>query len=148
MRPPPTGREARGGDEPCWLRCVGRSPSCAARTGGSRLPQHRGYPPTARLWARAAGYPEAVGLAIAAINIVTKDVPASWAPRALGMLPAERLVIDPDCGLRHLPAAVARAKLHAMATATEEVRAELSDSPASKPVPDDPNTEEPHDPAG
>ena len=150
-----------------------------------------------------AGYPEAVELAVEAVNIVTEDVPASWAlhvcygnryarplweghydflfpavlaaqvdqlvlefarkgpgdlrllaqwdravglgvidvktteveaadlvaariRRALDVVPAGRLVINPDCGLRHLPAAVARAKLRALVTGTRQVRAELS----------------------
>jgi len=150
-----------------------------------------------------AGYPEAVELAIEAVNIVTADVPASWAlhvcygnrharplwaghydflfpavlaarvdqlvlefarkgPGDLGLLaqwdrtvglgvvdvktaevetadlvaarirrglevvPADRLVVNPDCGLRHLPAAVARAKLRALVAGARQVRAELS----------------------
>ncbi|CAN5211325.1 methionine synthase [soil metagenome] len=150
-----------------------------------------------------AGYPEQAGLAIEAINIVTKDVEANWAlhvcygnryarpsweghydflfpavldarvdqlvlefarkgyddlalfrrydwpgslglgvidvknedvesssvvaqriRRALDHLPAESLVINPDCGLRHLPPAVARAKLRAMVAGASEVRRE------------------------
>ncbi|HEY2128650.1 MAG TPA: hypothetical protein VGH77_15810 [Streptosporangiaceae bacterium] len=150
-----------------------------------------------------AGYPEAVELAVEAVNIVTADVPASWAlhvcygnrharplwaghydflfpavlaarvdqlvlefarkgPGDLGLLaqwdrtiglgvvdvktaevetadlvaarirrglevvPADRLVVNPDCGLRHLPAAVARAKLRALVAGARQVRAELS----------------------
>jgi 5-methyltetrahydropteroyltriglutamate--homocysteine methyltransferase len=150
-----------------------------------------------------AGYPEAVELAVEAVNIVTADVPASWAlhvcygnryarplwaghydflfpavlaarvdqlvlefarkgpgdlrllaqwdravglgvidvktteveaadlvaariRRALDVVPAGRLVINPDCGLRNLPAAVARAKLRALVSGTRQVRAELS----------------------
>jgi 5-methyltetrahydropteroyltriglutamate--homocysteine methyltransferase len=149
-----------------------------------------------------AGYPEAVELAVEAVNIVTADVPASWAlhvcygnryarplweghydflfpavlaarvdqlvlefarkgpgdlgllaqwdrtvgfgvidvktteveaadlvaariRRALKVVPAGRLVVNPDCGLRHLPPAVARAKLRAMVAGTRQVRAEL-----------------------
>ena len=41
------------------------------------------------------------------------------------MVAPERLIVNPDCGLRHLPAAVARAKLQAMVAATHDVRAEL-----------------------
>jgi 5-methyltetrahydropteroyltriglutamate--homocysteine methyltransferase len=150
-----------------------------------------------------AGYPEAVQLAVEAVNIVTADVPASWAlhvcygnryarplweghydflfpavlaarvdqlvlefarkgpgdlgllaqwdrtvglgvidvktteveaadlvaariRRALDVVPAGRLIINPDCGLRHLPAAVARAKLRALVAGTRQVRTELS----------------------
>jgi 5-methyltetrahydropteroyltriglutamate--homocysteine methyltransferase len=45
--------------------------------------------------------------------------------RALGHVPPDRLMINPDCGLRHLPASVARAKLRAMVAAAARVRAEL-----------------------
>jgi 5-methyltetrahydropteroyltriglutamate--homocysteine methyltransferase len=151
-----------------------------------------------------AGYPEQVDLAIEAVNIVTADVPATWAlhvcygnryarplweghydflfpavaaarvdalvlefarkglddlrllrqytwdrylglgvidvktaevepagliasriRRALEFVPADRLMVNPDCGLRHLPAGVARAKLRAMVAAAAQVRGEL-----------------------
>jgi 5-methyltetrahydropteroyltriglutamate--homocysteine methyltransferase len=151
-----------------------------------------------------AGYPEAAELAVEAINIVTKDVPATWAlhvcygnryarplweghydflfpavlgaavdqlvlefarkgdadlqlverfgwdralgvgvvdvkteqvesveviatriRRALEVVRPDQLVVNPDCGLRHLPGAVARDKLRAMVAATVAVRSEL-----------------------
>jgi 5-methyltetrahydropteroyltriglutamate--homocysteine methyltransferase len=45
--------------------------------------------------------------------------------QALQVLPPDRLVINPDCGLRHLPADVARAKLRAMSEGSALVRAEV-----------------------
>jgi 5-methyltetrahydropteroyltriglutamate--homocysteine methyltransferase len=45
--------------------------------------------------------------------------------RALGVVPADRLIVTPDCGLRHLPAPVARAKLRAMTSAAAAVRHRL-----------------------
>jgi 5-methyltetrahydropteroyltriglutamate--homocysteine methyltransferase len=45
--------------------------------------------------------------------------------QALQVLPADRLMINPDCGLRHLPADIARAKLRAMSEGTALVRAEV-----------------------
>jgi 5-methyltetrahydropteroyltriglutamate--homocysteine methyltransferase len=42
--------------------------------------------------------------------------------RALDVIPAERLVINPDCGLVHLPRDVAFKKLSAMAEGTRMVR--------------------------
>jgi 5-methyltetrahydropteroyltriglutamate--homocysteine methyltransferase len=44
-------------------------------------------------------------------NIETPEVVADRLYQALKVLPPERLVVNPDCGLRHLPSAVARAKL-------------------------------------
>ena len=45
--------------------------------------------------------------------------------QALQVLPADRLMINPDCGLRHVPAESARAKLRAMSTGAALVRAEV-----------------------
>jgi 5-methyltetrahydropteroyltriglutamate--homocysteine methyltransferase len=45
--------------------------------------------------------------------------------QALRVLPPERLMINPDCGLRHLPAEIARAKLRAMSEGAALVRAEV-----------------------
>jgi 5-methyltetrahydropteroyltriglutamate--homocysteine methyltransferase len=45
--------------------------------------------------------------------------------RALQVVPPERLLVNPDCGLRHLPADMARAKLRAMSAGTAQVRAEV-----------------------
>jgi 5-methyltetrahydropteroyltriglutamate--homocysteine methyltransferase len=154
-----------------------------------------------------AGYPEQVDLAIEAVNIVTEDVPVTWAlhvcygnryarpsweghydflfpavkaarvdqvvlefarkglddlrlirqhgwdkwlglgvidvknseveaaelvasriRRALEYVPAERLMVNPDCGLRHLAPEVARRKLRAMVVGVALVRAELAGS--------------------
>jgi 5-methyltetrahydropteroyltriglutamate--homocysteine methyltransferase len=154
-----------------------------------------------------AGYPEQVDLAVEAVNIVTEDVPVSWALhvcygnryarpsfeghydflfpavkaarvdqivlefarkglddlrlikqydwdrwlglgvidvknpeveapelvasriwRALDYVPADRLMINPDCGLRHLAPDVARRKLRAMVAGAAQVRAELGET--------------------
>ena len=48
--------------------------------------------------------------------------------RALEYVPAERLMINPDCGLRHLAPDVARQKLRAMVAGVALVRAELTGS--------------------
>ena len=50
---------------------------------------------------------------------------ASRVRQALQVLPADRLMINPDCGLRHLPAEIARAKLRAMSAGSALVRAEV-----------------------
>ena len=50
---------------------------------------------------------------------------ASRLHHALHVLPPDRLMINPDCGLRHVPADMARAKLRAMSEATAQVRAEV-----------------------
>ena len=46
--------------------------------------------------------------------------------RALAFVPPERLLVTPDCGLRHLPATAARAKLRAMTSAAAAVRARFA----------------------
>jgi 5-methyltetrahydropteroyltriglutamate--homocysteine methyltransferase len=45
--------------------------------------------------------------------------------QALNFLPPDRLMINPDCGLRHLPADMARAKLRAMSEGAALVRADV-----------------------
>ena len=99
-----------------------------------------------------AGYPDDVGVAVEAINIVTKGVDVTWGlpvcygnryarpsgeghydflfpavldAQALDTFPADKLIINPDCGLRHLPANVARPKLAAMVEGTATVHRTL-----------------------
>jgi 5-methyltetrahydropteroyltriglutamate--homocysteine methyltransferase len=55
----------------------------------------------------------------------TTELIVSRVHQALEVLPADRLMINPDCGLRHLPADVARAKLRVMSEGAAIVRAEV-----------------------
>jgi 5-methyltetrahydropteroyltriglutamate--homocysteine methyltransferase len=59
-------------------------------------------------------------------QVEPEDLVAARIRRALEVVPADRLLINPDCGLRHLPAGVARAKLRAMVAGTAKIRAELT----------------------
>jgi 5-methyltetrahydropteroyltriglutamate--homocysteine methyltransferase len=89
-----------------------------ARKGPHDLRLFRQYP-----WNRG------VGLGVIDVkgsDVESADVVASRIRRALEFVPAEQLAINPDCGLRHLPGDVARAKLRAMVVATDQVRQELS----------------------
>ena len=70
------------------------------------------------------------GLGLGVIDVKSEQVEsadqvAARIRRALQFLPAEKLIINPDCGLRHLPPDVARAKLAAMVAGAAMVRAEL-----------------------
>jgi 5-methyltetrahydropteroyltriglutamate--homocysteine methyltransferase len=72
--------------------------------------------------------PFALGLGV--VDVKTHDIesPAIVAERireALAVLPLERLSVNPDCGLLHLPRDVAYAKLHAMVEGARLVRREL-----------------------
>lgn len=58
---------------------------------------------------------------------------------ALRVLPPDRIVVNPDCGLRHLPPESARGKLAAMSAAASLVRAEVLGS-AEGPVSRGPRT--------
>jgi 5-methyltetrahydropteroyltriglutamate--homocysteine methyltransferase len=60
-------------------------------------------------------------------QIETAEVVASRIRRALEYVPADHLMVNPDCGLRHLAPEVAIAKLHAMVAGVAMVRAELLD---------------------
>ena len=69
-------------------------------------------------------------LGLGVIDVKTQDVesPALVADRirrALEVVPAERLVVNPDCGCVHLPRDVAFAKLTAMVEGAKIVRGEL-----------------------
>jgi 5-methyltetrahydropteroyltriglutamate--homocysteine methyltransferase len=74
------------------------------------------------------GWDRSVGLGVIDVKNAEPESPelvASRIRRALDVVPADRLVINPDCGLRHLSGQVARAKLAAMAQGTAIVRREL-----------------------
>jgi 5-methyltetrahydropteroyltriglutamate--homocysteine methyltransferase len=58
--------------------------------------------------------------------VETPDVVAERVRRALPHVPAERIVLAPDCGMKYLPAETANAKLAAMTTAAARLRSELA----------------------
>jgi 5-methyltetrahydropteroyltriglutamate--homocysteine methyltransferase len=58
-------------------------------------------------------------------QVETADLVASRIRRALEYVPPERLMINPDCGLRHLAPEVARGKLRAMVAGAAMVRTGL-----------------------
>src|ERR1700734_1214352 len=60
-------------------------------------------------------------------QVETPELVASRIRRALEYVPADHLMVNPDCGLRHLAPEVAIAKLHAMVAGVAMVRAELLD---------------------
>jgi 5-methyltetrahydropteroyltriglutamate--homocysteine methyltransferase len=63
------------------------------------------------------GWDRALGLGVVGVKskcIGSAELIAARIRKALGTFPADKLIINPDCGLRHLPADVARAKLAAM----------------------------------
>lgn len=55
----------------------------------------------------------------------TPEIVADRLRRALEFLPPERMIAAPDCGLKYLPRASARGKLHALVRGTAIVNAEL-----------------------
>jgi 5-methyltetrahydropteroyltriglutamate--homocysteine methyltransferase len=72
--------------------------------------------------------PFALGLGV--IDVKTHDVESSGIVadrirRALNVIPADKLVINPDCGCVHLPREVAFSKLSAMADGARQVRETL-----------------------
>jgi 5-methyltetrahydropteroyltriglutamate--homocysteine methyltransferase len=70
-----------------------------------------------------------LGLGVIDVKATEVEAPglvASRIRRALEVVPPERLMVNPDCGLRHLPPDVARAKLRAMVAGTGQVRRELA----------------------
>jgi len=58
-------------------------------------------------------------------EVETPELVASRIREVLNYLPPERVFVNPDCGLRHVPEEAAFKKLQAMAAGAELVRAEL-----------------------
>jgi 5-methyltetrahydropteroyltriglutamate--homocysteine methyltransferase len=92
------------------------------------------------------GWDRALGLGV--VDVKTEEIESAELitqriRKALETFSADKLIINPDCGLRHLPADVARAKLTAMVAGTVAVRRTLS--PESGPTEPGPTeSAEPH----
>jgi 5-methyltetrahydropteroyltriglutamate--homocysteine methyltransferase len=65
-------------------------------------------------------------LNLAEESVETPETVAERVRRALPYVPADRLVLAPDCGMKYLPRGAAFGKLQAMATAAATLRAELT----------------------
>src|SRR5215471_2596207 len=77
---------------------------------------------------RQHGWDKWLGLGVIDVKnpeVEAAELVASRIRRALEYVPADRLMINPDCGLRHLAPEVARQKLRAMVAGVALVRAEL-----------------------
>ena len=76
-------------------------------------------------------YPKAhFSLGVGVINVKSQEIEsqelvADRVRQALAVLSPERLIVNPDCGLRNLPSEVARAKLHALTEGTAIIRKEV-----------------------
>jgi 5-methyltetrahydropteroyltriglutamate--homocysteine methyltransferase len=73
-------------------------------------------------------WPSALGLGVIDVKssvVETPELVAARIRRALEYVGPGRLMVNPDCGLRHLAPDVARSKLHAMVAGAAIVRSEL-----------------------
>jgi 5-methyltetrahydropteroyltriglutamate--homocysteine methyltransferase len=75
-------------------------------------------------------YPSPFSLGLGVIDVKSRDVEtpeqvAQRVRRALTVLSPDRLMVNPDCGLRNLPGDIARAKLRALTAGTAIVRKEV-----------------------
>ncbi len=80
------------------------------------------------LFRRYPNAPFSLGLGVIDVKSAAVEPPelvAARVRRALQVLPPDRLMVNPDCGLRHLPSDVARAKLRSLTTGTAMVRKEI-----------------------
>jgi 5-methyltetrahydropteroyltriglutamate--homocysteine methyltransferase len=80
---------------------------------------------------RQHGWDKWLGLGVIDVKsseVEAAELVASRIRRALEYVPAERLMVNPDCGLRHLAPEVARRKLRAMVAGVALVREELAGS--------------------
>jgi 5-methyltetrahydropteroyltriglutamate--homocysteine methyltransferase len=83
------------------------------------------------------GWDRRIGLGVIDVKsqeVEPADTVATRIRAALDLVPAEQLVINPDCGLRNLSGAVARAKLAAMVEGTSAVRRALLPSPVPEQI--------------
>jgi 5-methyltetrahydropteroyltriglutamate--homocysteine methyltransferase len=83
------------------------------------------------------GWDRKIGLGVIDVKsqqIETADIVATRIRAALDLVHAEQLVINPDCGLRNLSAAVARAKLAAMVEGTAAARLSLDSLAVAEPA--------------
>ena len=79
-------------------------------------------------------WPSALGLGVIDVKssaVESPDLVAARIRRALEYVDPGRLVVNPDCGLRHLAPEVARSKLRAMVSGAAIVRSELATSSTS-----------------
>jgi 5-methyltetrahydropteroyltriglutamate--homocysteine methyltransferase len=79
-------------------------------------------------------WPSALGLGVIDVKSPSMESPelvAARIRRALEYIDPGRLVVNPDCGLRHLAPEVARSKLRAMVSGAAIVRSELGTSSTS-----------------
>lgn len=82
------------------------------------------------------GWDRALGLGVVDVKteqVESADLITQRISKALEIFPADKLIINPDCGLRNLPADVARSKLAAMVEGTVAVRRTLPDQPDKAP---------------
>jgi 5-methyltetrahydropteroyltriglutamate--homocysteine methyltransferase len=87
------------------------------------------------------GWDRDIGLGVIDVKtneVETQGLIADRIRSALELVPADRLVINPDSGLRNLTGAVARAKLAAMVRGAAAVRAELNPAPPPQTQPQTP----------
>ncbi len=79
---------------------------------------------------RQHGWDKWLGLGVIDVKsaeVEAAELVASRIRRALEYVPADRLMVNPDCGLRHLAPEVARQKLRAMVAGAALVRTELTE---------------------
>lgn len=88
-----------------------------ARRGGDDLDLFRQFAPPFELGLGAIDVKD--------FTVESADLVASRIRQALEFVPADRLYVNPDCGLRHLPRELAFQKLRAMVAGAHIVRAEL-----------------------
>ena len=81
------------------------------------------------------GWDRGLGLGVIDVRseqVETAEVVAARIRRGLRFVPAERLSVNPDCGLRQLTGDAARGKLAALVGGADLVRAELSQAGAAR----------------
>ncbi len=114
-------------DHPRAARRATRScPSSPRATSTRSRSRPRSRTWTARCSARLTGKTIILGVIdLSDPAVETPEVVAERVRRALPYVPASRLVLAPDCGMKYIPRETANGKMAAMAAAAAQLRAEL-----------------------
>jgi len=59
-------------------------------------------------------------------DVESPELVASRIEKALAVMPADRITVNPDCGLRHMPGSIAREKLRAMSAGAALARTKVT----------------------
>ena len=125
-RPRCTSASATRRSSTCGRRAIRSCPSSKARRSSRSRSRPRNPTSTARCCGKLPSKTIILGvLDLSDMSVEAPETVAARIRRALPHVPAERIVVAPDCGLKYLPREVAFGKMRAMVEGAKIVRREL-----------------------